>query len=90
MYESSIRSLPLVGRGKVRDIYDAGDDRLLLVASDRMSAFDVVMRETVPFKGIVLTQLTAWWLKQLEPIVPHHMLGTAIDPRVGSGILCSC
>jgi len=77
-------SLPLVPhrRGKVRDVYELGDDRLLLVATDRVSAFDVVMRETVPFKGIVLTQLTAWWLKQLEPIVPHHMLGTAIDPLV--------
>ncbi|MCC6927513.1 MAG: phosphoribosylaminoimidazolesuccinocarboxamide synthase [Gemmatimonadaceae bacterium] len=74
--------LPAHRRGKVRDVYELGDDRLLLVATDRVSAFDVVMRETVPFKGIVLTQLTAWWLKQLEPIVPHHMLGTAIDPLV--------
>jgi phosphoribosylaminoimidazole-succinocarboxamide synthase len=64
----------------VRDVYELGPDRLLLVATDRVSAFDVVMHETVPFKGIVLTQLTAWWLRQLEPIVPHHMLGTAIDP----------
>ncbi|MBK6841917.1 MAG: phosphoribosylaminoimidazolesuccinocarboxamide synthase [Gemmatimonadaceae bacterium] len=69
-------------RGKVRDVYELDDDRLLIVATDRVSAFDVVMRETVPFKGIVLTQLTAWWLRQLEPIVPHHMLGTAIDPIV--------
>jgi len=74
--------LPPHRRGKVRDVYELGDDRLLLVATDRVSAFDVVMRETVPFKGIVLTQLTAWWLRQLEPIVPHHMLGTAIDPLV--------
>ena len=69
-------------RGKVRDVYELDDDRLLIVATDRVSAFDVVMRETVPFKGIVLTQLTAWWLRQLEPMVPHHMLGTAIDPIV--------
>ncbi|HPV77670.1 MAG TPA: phosphoribosylaminoimidazolesuccinocarboxamide synthase, partial [Gemmatimonadaceae bacterium] len=69
-------------RGKVRDVYELDDDRLLIVATDRVSAFDVVMRETVPFKGIVLTQLTAWWLRQLEPIVAHHMLGTAIDPIV--------
>ncbi len=72
--------LPAHRRGKVRDVYELGPDRLLLVATDRVSAFDVVMHETVPFKGIVLTQLTAWWLRQLEPIVPHHMLGTAIDP----------
>jgi phosphoribosylaminoimidazole-succinocarboxamide synthase len=69
-------------RGKVRDVYELEDDRLLLVATDRVSAFDVVMRETVPFKGIVLTQLTAWWLRQLEPIVPHHMLSTDVDPLV--------
>ncbi|MFP5355869.1 MAG: phosphoribosylaminoimidazolesuccinocarboxamide synthase, partial [Gemmatimonadota bacterium] len=69
-------------RGKVRDVYELDDARLLIVATDRVSAFDVVMRETVPFKGIVLTQLTAWWLRQLEPIVPHHMLSTAVDPLV--------
>lgn len=72
--------LPVHRRGKVRDVYELGDDRLLLVATDRVSAFDVVMRETVPHKGIVLTQLTAWWLRQLEPIVRHHMLGTAVAP----------
>ncbi|GMV09059.1 MAG TPA: phosphoribosylaminoimidazolesuccinocarboxamide synthase [Gemmatimonadaceae bacterium] len=69
-------------RGKVRDVYELDDERLLIVATDRVSAFDVVMRETVPFKGIVLTQLTAWWLRQLEPIVPHHMLSTAVAPLV--------
>ena len=55
--------LPRVRQGKVRDVYAVGDDRLLLVASDRVSAFDVVMRELVPFKGAVLTQITAWWLR---------------------------
>lgn len=66
--------LPLVRRGKVRDVYDAGDDRLLLVATDRVSAFDVVMAEVVPYKGAVLTQLTAWWLRMLGNDVRHHML----------------
>ena len=66
--------LPLVLRGKVRDVYAVGDDRLLVVATDRVSAFDVVMGEAVPLKGAVLTQLTAWWLRQLERDVPHHML----------------
>ncbi|HEY3286809.1 MAG TPA: phosphoribosylaminoimidazolesuccinocarboxamide synthase [Gemmatimonadaceae bacterium] len=66
--------LPLVRRGKVRDVYAVGDDRLLLVASDRVSAFDVVMHELVPFKGAVLTQITAWWLRQFEDEVAHHML----------------
>ena len=68
--------LPLfhAARGKVRDVYEVDDDRLLLVATDRVSAFDVVMREAVPFKGIVLTQLTAWWLRQLEADIAHHMI----------------
>ena len=68
--------LPLfhAARGKVRDVYEVDEDRLLLVATDRVSAFDVVMREAVPYKGIVLTQLTAWWLKQLESDVAHHMI----------------
>lgn len=72
-------ALPLVRRGKVRDVYDAGDGRLLIVTTDRVSAFDVVMREAVPYKGAVLTQLTAWWLRQLEHMVPHHMLSSDAD-----------
>jgi phosphoribosylaminoimidazole-succinocarboxamide synthase len=71
--------LPLVRRGKVRDVYAVDETRLLLVATDRVSAFDVVMREPVPFKGAVLTQLTAWWLRQLEPEIPHHMLTADAD-----------
>lgn len=76
--------LPLfhAARGKVRDVYEVDDDRLLLVATDRVSAFDVVMREAVPYKGIVLTQLTAWWLRQLEAEVPHHMLSADADEIV--------
>ena len=66
--------LPRLGRGKVRDIYDAGDDRVLLLTTDRISAFDVVMAETIPMKGAVLTQISAWWFKQFEGLVPHHMI----------------
>ena len=66
--------LRLLRRGKVRDVYEAGADTVLLVATDRVSAFDVVMNEAVPRKGEVLTQLTAWWLRQLESKVPHHMI----------------
>ncbi|NUO62535.1 MAG: phosphoribosylaminoimidazolesuccinocarboxamide synthase [Gemmatimonadaceae bacterium] len=66
--------LPRVRTGKVRDVYAVGDDRILLVATDRVSAFDVVMREAVPAKGAVLTQLTAWWLRHLEDAIPHHMI----------------
>ncbi len=66
--------LPCIRRGKVRDVYAVGDDRLLLVASDRVSAFDVVMHELVPFKGAVLTQVTAWWLGQFADEIAHHMI----------------
>jgi phosphoribosylaminoimidazole-succinocarboxamide synthase len=66
--------LPRIGRGKVRDIYAAGPDRVLLVTTDRISAFDVVMAETIPMKGAVLTQISAWWFYQLEGVVPHHMI----------------
>jgi phosphoribosylaminoimidazole-succinocarboxamide synthase len=69
-------ALPLTHfrRGKVRDVYEVDADRLLIVATDRVSAFDVVMSETIPQKGAVLTQITAWWLRQLEGKVDHHML----------------
>ncbi|HEX6809441.1 MAG TPA: phosphoribosylaminoimidazolesuccinocarboxamide synthase [Gemmatimonadaceae bacterium] len=68
--------LPLrrIGRGKVRDIYEVDASRLLLVATDRVSAFDVVMRETIPFKGAVLTQLSAWWFAQMADIVSTHLI----------------
>src|SRR5215467_11019326 len=77
--QSSDLPLPLVARGKVRDIYAVDDDRLLLVATDRISAFDVVMQEPIPLKGIVLTQISAWWFRQLEGRVPHHMLTADAD-----------
>jgi phosphoribosylaminoimidazole-succinocarboxamide synthase len=76
--------LPLARRGKVRDVYTVDDDRLLVVATDRVSAFDVVMAEPVPYKGAVLTQLTAWWLRQLEPDVEHHMLSASADEIVAA------
>jgi phosphoribosylaminoimidazole-succinocarboxamide synthase len=73
--------LPLLRRGKVRDVYAVGDDAVLLVATDRVSAFDVVMAEPVPFKGAVLTQLTAWWLGQLRD-VPHHLISADVGEIV--------
>jgi phosphoribosylaminoimidazole-succinocarboxamide synthase len=79
MLESSIKSLPLIGRGKVRDIYAVGDDKLLLVATDRLSAYDVILPTPVPEKGRVLTQLANFWFRKLEPIVPNHLTG--IDPE---------
>jgi phosphoribosylaminoimidazole-succinocarboxamide synthase len=78
--------LPLerIRRGKVRDVYAIDADRLLLVASDRVSAFDVVMNELVPFKGAVLTQITAWWLRQFERDLKHHMLTANVDEIVAA------
>ena len=74
--------LQVLRRGKVRDVYEVDVDRLLVVATDRVSAFDVVMRETVPFKGAVLTQLTAWWLRRIERAVHHHMIASDVDTIV--------
>jgi phosphoribosylaminoimidazole-succinocarboxamide synthase len=75
--------LPRIGRGKVRDIYAVGDDRVLLLATDRISAFDVVMAETIPMKGAVLTQISAFWFNELEGIVPHHMISADVDHIIG-------
>ncbi len=71
--------LPHVHSGKVRDIFDAGDDRLLMVASDRLSAFDVVMAELVPDKGRVLTAMSAFWFGELSDIVGNHLISTELD-----------
>ncbi|QAA92574.1 phosphoribosylaminoimidazolesuccinocarboxamide synthase [Pollutimonas thiosulfatoxidans] len=75
LHESSLTSLPLLGRGKVRDMYAVGDDKLLIVASDRISAFDVILDDPIPGKGRVLTELTEFWLKKLAHIVPNHATG---------------
>ncbi len=81
---SLLADLPLrhVRRGKVREVYEVDASRLLIVATDRVSAFDVVMSEPVPGKGAVLTQLTAWWLRRFEGEVRHHMLASDIDEIV--------
>ena len=71
--------LPRIARGKVRDVYAIGADRVLLVTTDRISAFDVVMAETIPMKGAVLTQVSAFWFNQLEGVVPHHMISADAD-----------
>ena len=75
--------LPRIGRGKVRDIYAVGRDRVLLLTTDRISAFDVVMAETIPMKGAVLTQISAWWFNELEGVVPHHMISADADTIIG-------
>ncbi len=71
--------LRLLRRGKVRDVYEINDEIVLLVATDRVSAFDVVMAEAIPHKGRVLTQMTAWWLNLLEPHLRHHLLSTDVS-----------
>ena len=75
LHESSLHSLPLLARGKVRDNYAVGDDRLLMVASDRLSAFDVVMGEPIPGKGQMLTEMALFWFDKLAHIVPNHLIG---------------
>ena len=79
MFESKIESLPLLARGKVRDIYAVGDDKLLLVATDRLSAYDVILPTPVPEKGRVLTELANFWFERLKGIIPNHLTG--IDPE---------
>ena len=74
LMQTSALPLKTLRRGKVRDVYEIDEKRVLLVATDRVSAFDVVMNETIPRKGAVLTQITAWWLRQLEDRVAHHMI----------------
>ena len=79
LISSNIESLPLVARGKVRDLYALGNDYLLMIATDRLSAYDVVMHEAVPNKGEILTRISNFWFSQLCEIIPNHLTG--IDPR---------
>jgi phosphoribosylaminoimidazole-succinocarboxamide synthase len=76
LLRSEIQALPLVHRGKVRETYALPDDRLLLVATDRLSAFDVVFEQPIPDKGAVLTRLSAWWFRQLDGLLPTHFVST--------------
>ena len=82
LYASSLHSLPLLGRGKVRENYALGDDRLLMVTSDRISAFDVVMAEPIPGKGAVLTRMALSWFDLLAELVPNHLTGIAPESVV--------
>ncbi len=84
LYQSNLRSLPLLVRGKVRENYAVGDDRMLMIASDRISAFDVVMNEPIPGKGGVLTQMALFWFEYLNDIVPNHLTGVPPEAVVAS------
>jgi phosphoribosylaminoimidazole-succinocarboxamide synthase len=79
LYTTSIQSLPLLSKGKVRDVYALGDDKLLMITTDRLSAFDVVMGQPIPEKGIVLNQMANFWFEKLADVIPNHLTG--IDPR---------
>jgi phosphoribosylaminoimidazole-succinocarboxamide synthase len=88
LHTSALTSLPLLARGKVRDNYAVGDDRILMVASDRISAFDVIMGEPIPGKGVLLTQMALFWFDQLGPkglnICPIHLTGEAPESVVSA------
>jgi phosphoribosylaminoimidazole-succinocarboxamide synthase len=82
LFESSLRSLKFLHRGKVRDIYEVDADRLLIVQTDRLSAFDVILPTAVPGKGEVLTALSLFWFRRLARVIPNHLLDT--DPQSGA------
>ena len=82
LHTSALTSLPLLARGKVRDNYAVGDDRILMVASDRLSAFDVIMGEPIPGKGILLTQMALFWFDKLGHLWPNHLTGDAPESVV--------
>jgi len=82
LFETHLRSLPLIARGKVRDNYAVGGDRILMIASDRISAFDVVMGEPIPGKGETLTRMALFWFERLKHVVPNHLTGAAPESVV--------
>ena len=84
LYQTSITSLPLLGHGKVRDNYAVGDDKILIVTTDRLSAFDVVMNEPIPAKGKVLNQMSNFWFDKLAAILPNHLTGIAPESVVAA------
>ena len=78
LYESTLTSLPLLVRGKVRDVYAVGDDHLLIVTTDRLSAFDVILPDPIPGKGAVLTAVSGFWFEQTRDLVPNHLSGLSL------------
>jgi len=84
LFQSDIKSLPLLNRGKVRDIYAVGDDKLLVVTTDRLSAFDVVLPTPIPDKGKILTAVADFWFHKLSHIVPNQLTGIAPETVVGA------
>ena len=76
---TDISAYPLKSRGKVRDIYEVDDETLLIVTTDRMSAFDVIMAEPIPYKGVILNKITLFWMRKFEDIIPNHILESDVD-----------
>src|SRR3989442_8781133 len=85
LYESNLKSLKLLGRGKVRDMYAEDGDRLLIVTSDRLSAFDVVLPDPIPDKGSVLNEMSNFWFRRLGDIVTNHLDGAPPESVVNGG-----
>jgi phosphoribosylaminoimidazole-succinocarboxamide synthase len=85
LFESSLKSLPFLHRGKVRDIYAVDDDKLLVIQTDRISAFDVILSEPIPDKGRVLTALSDFWFAKLAHVIPNHLTGIAAESVVAPG-----
>src|SRR5690606_13074004 len=79
VYETDIRSLPLIGRGKVRDIYAVGDDQMLIVTTDRLSAFDVVLPDPIPGKSEILCSVSNFWFAKMADLVPNYLTGRKLE-----------
>ena len=84
VFESDLTELELIARGKVRDIYRVDDSHLLIVASDRISAFDVVLPDPIPDKGIILTAISNFWFDKLADVVPNHLTNIGLDAVVSN------
>ncbi|MCR5563606.1 MAG: phosphoribosylaminoimidazolesuccinocarboxamide synthase [Desulfovibrio sp.] len=77
--QTNITAYPLLSRGKVRDIYDVDEKTLLIVTTDRMSAFDVIMKEAIPYKGVILNTITLFWMNKFKDIIPNHLIESDVD-----------
>ena len=86
LYESQLNSLPLLARGKVRDFYAVGDDHLLIVTTDRLSAFDVVLPDPIPGKGAVLTAVANFWFERTRHLVPNHLADIPLETVLPSSM----
>ncbi len=89
LFESSIPDLALIGRGKVRDIYSVDDAHLLIVTTDRLSAYDVILPDPVPFKGEVLTQISNFWFDMMSDLIPNHLTDLSLESLIDDAELCA-